>query len=421
VTASFAFEVPCLSMTRNPLLPSLLAALAWFPACADDVRTEDPPIDTRDNVLVRGLWDCTESQDTGYSDGDAFSIGVVTVDGKPVEVDTANAYIVMQEAADADGVEIRIVSGFRTMDQQEYFYGCYVNCNCNNCNLAAPPGYSNHQSGHALDLNTSDSGVLSWLNAHGASFGFSRTVSSEPWHWEWWGGGPGGGPCGASPECVADPNAGGCDGTVLTRCDDTNHLATGDCAAFGAGCSTGGGAPHCVHPFCLIHLDGGENGAFCTDDTKVGACEWGAYTEGDCAAYGGTCSEAGGTTHCVHFLCWSSLDGGEDGSFCHEGQRAACALGALTLEDCAAGTACVEDGPTTAACRDPNVPPPDPPPAGEEPEEPSVGAQQESSAPRDFAPSVEEGSCKAIGLPALEVLLVLLGAKTRRRRTKKRR
>ena len=25
-------------------------------------------------------------------------------------------------------------------------------CNCNSCNLAAVPGYSNHQSGHALDL-----------------------------------------------------------------------------------------------------------------------------------------------------------------------------------------------------------------------------------------------------------------------------
>src|SRR5688572_17720528 len=102
----------------------------------------------------------------------------------------------MQQAAAADGVSIAIVSGFRTMDQQEYFYACYVNCNCNNCNLAARPGYSNHQSGHALDLNTSANGVLNWLNNNAAAYGFMRTVSSEPWHWEWWGGGPGGGVCG---------------------------------------------------------------------------------------------------------------------------------------------------------------------------------------------------------------------------------
>jgi hypothetical protein len=118
------------------------------------------------------------------------------VDGKPVEVATANAYYVMAQAAAAAGVNIAINSGFRTMSEQEYLYGCYINCSCNSCNLAAKPGYSNHQSGHALDLNTSAGGVYNWLEANGAAYGFSRTVPSEPWHWEWWGGGPGGGPCG---------------------------------------------------------------------------------------------------------------------------------------------------------------------------------------------------------------------------------
>ena len=51
-------------------------------------------------------------------------------------------------------MNLKVVSGFRTMAEQTYFYNCHVNCNCNNCNLAAKPGYSNHQSGHALDLNT---------------------------------------------------------------------------------------------------------------------------------------------------------------------------------------------------------------------------------------------------------------------------
>lgn len=141
--------------------------------------------------------DCNEHQDVGYVKGDAFTITVVTVDGKPVEVETANAYYAMQQAAAADGVGIKIVSGFRTMAEQQYFYNCYINCNCNNCNLAAKPGYSNHQSGHALDLNTAAAGVGAWINAHGASFGFSATVPGEPWHWEWWGGGPAtNGPCG---------------------------------------------------------------------------------------------------------------------------------------------------------------------------------------------------------------------------------
>ena len=138
---------------------------------------------------------CSMSTATGYKSGSAFSIQVVTVDGKKVEWKTANAYMLMAKAAAAAGVQIRVVSGFRTMDQQKYLYSCYVNCSCNSCNLAAKPGYSNHQSGHALDLNASAPGVYSWLSKHAGSYGFKRTVPSENWHWEWWGTDPGTGPC----------------------------------------------------------------------------------------------------------------------------------------------------------------------------------------------------------------------------------
>lgn len=148
--------------------------------------------DTVSFVPSQPAFDCTASTDTGYVSGDPFEIELVTVLDKPVELQTANAFWAMREAALADGVEIRIVSGFRTNAEQQYLYNCYINCNCNNCNLAARPGYSNHQSGHALDLNTgTGAGVLTWLNAHGADYGFERTVPSESWHWEWWGGGPG--------------------------------------------------------------------------------------------------------------------------------------------------------------------------------------------------------------------------------------
>jgi len=140
---------------------------------------------------------CKMSGATGYSSGNAFDIKVVTVDGKKVEWKTANAYLRMAEAAAKDGVQIRIVSGFRSMAEQKYLYGCYTSCSCNSCNLAAAPGYSNHQSGHALDLNTSAPGVYSWLSNHGGHFGFKRTVPSEAWHWEWWGDDKGTGPCNA--------------------------------------------------------------------------------------------------------------------------------------------------------------------------------------------------------------------------------
>lgn len=186
-------------LASHPVLVAagLLLSLSGCVHEVEDGADLVEPEDLKDNLDLQGLYDCTERSDTGYRSGSSFSIGVVTVDGRPVESDTANAYIALQRAAANDGVSLRIVSGFRTHDEQRYLYGCYTSCTCNSCNLAARPGYSNHQSGHALDLNTSESGVLSWLNRRGAEFGFRRTVPSENWHWEWWGNGsdfPG--PCG---------------------------------------------------------------------------------------------------------------------------------------------------------------------------------------------------------------------------------
>ena len=274
-------------MSMRPLItPAFVATLA---ACsAVEPPAEGIPVDFEDNLLEQGIYDCTQRTDTGYSNGNAFTITVVTVDGKPVELTTANVYIKMQEAAAGAGIGLRIVSGFRTMAEQQYFYDCHINCNCNNCNLAAEPGTSPHQSGHALDLNTADAGVLDWLNANAGGFGFARTVSSEPWHWEYWGGGPEVGPCGASPECLQNPNYGGCAGSVITRCEN-NQIGTGDCGVYGAACSTLGGAPHCVHFLCWSNLNGGEDGRFCREGDIAGSCALGVYTETACAASGLVC------------------------------------------------------------------------------------------------------------------------------------
>ena len=161
-------------------LPLLTGCLASDPDLTD--RCDEPTA----SVEALSSISCGSHTDTGYRNGLAFTITVVTVDGHPVERATANAYYVMAQAAERDGVQIRIVSGFRTMAEQQHLYYCYTSCSCNSCNLAARPGYSNHQSGHALDLNSKASGVYSWLSRHGAAYGFRRTVPSEQWHWEHW-------------------------------------------------------------------------------------------------------------------------------------------------------------------------------------------------------------------------------------------
>ncbi len=165
--------------------------LASEPEDSAPFLDESPMTDTEgtaDEVEQLSPEDISETRScrraTGYRRGKAFTICVTTVDGKLVEVNTARAYLRMKRAARAKGVSLYVVSGFRTMAQQRYLYNCYRTKRCNGGNLAAPPGYSNHQSGHALDLNTSARGVYTFLSRYGKSYGFRRTVPSEKWHWE---------------------------------------------------------------------------------------------------------------------------------------------------------------------------------------------------------------------------------------------
>lgn len=127
---------------------------------------------------------------TGYENGRAFPIRIVQVQGYWVEVNTAKAYKRMAAAAAKDGVYLQINSGFRTHERQAELYQCWVN-RVPGCNPANPPGYSNHQNGLALDLNTSGVSqsvgtgtVYNWLARNAGRFGFSR-IASEHWHWEY--------------------------------------------------------------------------------------------------------------------------------------------------------------------------------------------------------------------------------------------
>lgn len=142
----------------------------------------------------------------GYSAGNRTNICVVSVDGKLVEVRTAQAFASMRAAASASGVHISVVSGFRTMDQQRYLYNLYLS---GRGNLAARPGYSNHQSGLALDLNTSSAGVYNWMSRNASRYGFRRTVPSEAWHWER--------PAGSQGSYSGGTSSGRCFSTTLGR------------------------------------------------------------------------------------------------------------------------------------------------------------------------------------------------------------
>jgi D-alanyl-D-alanine carboxypeptidase-like protein len=106
-----------------------------------------------------------------------------------ITVDTLEPYLTLKEAAQQDNIELSINSAFRTFARQAELRRLFEAHKGNN---AAKPGRSDHQHGQAFDLNVSLDNVLNgvdrvyeWLKRNAPQHGFIRTVSGEPWHWEY--------------------------------------------------------------------------------------------------------------------------------------------------------------------------------------------------------------------------------------------
>ena len=151
-------------------------------------------VDTKDLAALKRIVNNDVGPTTvtnGYNAGNPYKLRVARVEGKLVEEHVARAYKRMEAAARKDGVELNIVSGFRTMAEQKVLYQRWLN---GTGNLAARPGFSNHQNGRALDLNVQTGGsdavgvgaVYKWLARNGSKFGFRR-IPAEAWHWEYQG------------------------------------------------------------------------------------------------------------------------------------------------------------------------------------------------------------------------------------------
>jgi peptidoglycan hydrolase-like protein with peptidoglycan-binding domain len=122
---------------------------------------------------------------TGYVNGAPRQITLGRIaNGKELRSDAAASFNRMHAAAARAGIDLHVNSGFRSMAEQQELYRKYLN---GTGNLAAKPGYSNHQGGIATDINVGGTGTATykWLAAHASEYGFKRTVPSEPWHWEY--------------------------------------------------------------------------------------------------------------------------------------------------------------------------------------------------------------------------------------------
>jgi hypothetical protein len=167
------------------------------PTCADSTTN----LGANDGICVRPTRPTPDSTGTwtqkGIIRGKEYDFTAQYIGKHIVDQRVAEAFLKMQADAKKDGVDIKINSAFRTPEEQEYFYCKYLN---GTGNKAAKPGFSNHQSGVALDLNTKgvpndksirrstgkstgQGDVWEWLNKNGAKYGF-RQIKIEHWHWQ---------------------------------------------------------------------------------------------------------------------------------------------------------------------------------------------------------------------------------------------
>ncbi|MBD9381343.1 D-alanyl-D-alanine carboxypeptidase family protein [Achromobacter sp. ACM02] len=109
-----------------------------------------------------------------------------TTEIERLSIDTVTPYLEMVGKAKSSGVNLTINSGFRSYPEQKMLWDGYVK-RLPGFNLAAKPGNSNHQNGIAIDIAVAGADgneVYEWLKQNAPRFGFVRTVSGEPWHWE---------------------------------------------------------------------------------------------------------------------------------------------------------------------------------------------------------------------------------------------
>jgi len=96
------------------------------------------------------------------------------------------------------------ISGFRSIQQQHYLFHEVAKQRGQKleqrAKVSAPPGYSQHHTGLAVDINSlnqsfANTKTFAWLHKNAGEYGFKLSfprnnpqgIAFEPWHWAWYG------------------------------------------------------------------------------------------------------------------------------------------------------------------------------------------------------------------------------------------
>lgn len=151
--------------------------------------------------------------------------------------DAAGAFNKMRSDAAKSGIDLKVVSGFRSVKDQEVLWVQQVNKQGSEekaAKISAPPGHSEHHTGYALDIGAGDAVNLdasfektpayAWLKDNAKTYGFTQSFNgganqgadNESWHWRY-------------------------EGTAAAKAEFSKGGATAAGGGQGDGCGGGGG------------------------------------------------------------------------------------------------------------------------------------------------------------------------------------
>lgn len=121
--------------------------------------------------------------------------------------DAAAAFNKMRSDAASQGIDLNVLSGHRSVAEQQQLWDAQVakqGSEIKAAQLSAPPGYSEHHTGYALDIGTNNSSTnleqsfkstpaYGWLSKNAGKYGFTQSYTGapgqgageEPWHWRY--------------------------------------------------------------------------------------------------------------------------------------------------------------------------------------------------------------------------------------------
>ncbi|MEM6520731.1 MAG: D-alanyl-D-alanine carboxypeptidase family protein [Cyanobacteria bacterium P01_C01_bin.70] len=177
----------------EPMLASSLGLETTAPAAADDAPQ-------RRSMLNH----------FAYEEADAAELVSLTNNAAILmQPKAADSFEAMVAAAAKQNVYLVPISGFRTEEDQEYLFfeikAERAQTPSKRAEVSAPPGYSEHHTGYAIDIGDAnapnsdlsvafeDTAAFQWLETNAARYSFELSfpegnqqgVQYEPWHWRY--------------------------------------------------------------------------------------------------------------------------------------------------------------------------------------------------------------------------------------------